>query len=146
MKKLYSEKEIKESCIKVKRLLPDSDAMDNNFSLQYFNAEISKDFTRKDLKRIAVNKSKFIKSKFNGAAATGSKFTKTKFAKCDFCGANFQYCYFINVSFTNDCLIKGLIAYLKIVHLFRLKSERILWKILQCVIVKSEMLIYHTLI
>ena len=87
MKKLYSEKEIKESCIKVKRLLPDSDAMDNNFSLQYFNAEISKDFTRKDLKRIAVNKSKFIKSKFNGAAATGSKFTKTKFAKCDFCGA-----------------------------------------------------------
>ena len=46
MKKLYSEKEIKESCIKVKRLLPDSDAMDNNFSLQYFNAEISKDFTR----------------------------------------------------------------------------------------------------
>ena len=48
MKKLYSEKEIKESCIKVKRLLPDSDAMDNNFSLQYFNAEISKDFTRKD--------------------------------------------------------------------------------------------------
>lgn len=61
MKKLYSEKEIKESCIKVKRLLPDSDAMDNNFSLQYFNAEISKDFTRKDLKRIAVNKSKFIK-------------------------------------------------------------------------------------
>ena len=33
MKKLYSEKEIKESCIKVKRLLPDSDAMDNNFSL-----------------------------------------------------------------------------------------------------------------
>lgn len=60
MKKLYSEKEIKESCIKVKRLLPDSDAMDNNFSLQYFNAEISKDFTRKDLKRIAVNKSKFV--------------------------------------------------------------------------------------
>lgn len=107
MKKLYSEKEIKESCIKVKRLLPDSDAMDNNFSLQYFNAEISKDFTRKDLKRMAVNKSKFIKSKFNGVAATGSKFTKTKFAKCDFSGANFQYCYFINVSFTNDCLIKG---------------------------------------
>ena len=55
MKKLYSEKEIKESCIKVKRLLPDSDAMDNNFSLQYFNAEISKDFTRKNLSLLKVN-------------------------------------------------------------------------------------------
>ena len=30
MKKLYSEKEIKESYIKVKRLLPDSDAMESN--------------------------------------------------------------------------------------------------------------------
>ncbi len=47
MKKLYSEKEIKESCIKVKRLLPDSCALDNNFSLQYFNAEISKDLREK---------------------------------------------------------------------------------------------------
>lgn len=107
MKKLYEKEQVQQACAKIKKILPDCDAIDKNFSSQYFNTEISQDFTRKDLKRITVNKCKFIESKFNGVAATGSKFLEVVFSKCDFSGANFQYCYFVNSSFVENSLIKG---------------------------------------
>lgn len=107
MKKLYEKEQIQKAQLRIKDMLPDGDAIERVFSAQYFNTEISQDFTRKDLKRINVNKCKFVNSKFKGVAATGSKFLQVTFLNCNFSGANFQYCYFSKSSFEKKTLIKG---------------------------------------
>lgn len=107
MRKLYGEEQVQQAKAKVNRILPDGDMINNYFFSQFFNTEISHDFTRKDLKRINVSNCKFVDSSFNGVAATGSKFNDVHFFNCDFSGSNFQYCYFNKASFTKDTLIKG---------------------------------------
>lgn len=107
MKKLYENEQVERACFKIKNVLQDKDAIDQTGSCQYSNAEISHDFTRKDLKRMLVNKCKFINSKFNGVAATGSQYMDVSFSNCDFSGANFQYCYFIRSVFGDNSFARG---------------------------------------
>lgn len=107
MKKLYAQDEIQQAQCKISRLLPDYEMLNKHFFAQFYKAEITQDFTRKDLKRISISKCKFIDSIFNGVAATGSKFTEVQFFNCDFSGSNFQYCYFNKSFFGENTLIKG---------------------------------------
>ncbi len=104
---LFSKEQVDNANIKLTAFLSDKDMLNDSSFLGGGNTKISKDFTRKSLKRINVADICFIKSKFKGCAGTGSKFTNTLFRSCNFTGANFQYCQFNNVTFDNKTIIKG---------------------------------------
>lgn len=104
---LFSKEKVDNANAKLIAFLSDKDVLNDSSFLGGGNTKISKNFTRKSLKRINVTDIHFIKSKFNGSAGTGSKFTNTVFRSCDFTGANFQYCQFNNVTFDTETIIKG---------------------------------------
>lgn len=104
---LFSKEQVYNANTKLKTFLSDKDVLNDSSFLGGGNTKISKDFTRKSLKRINVADIHFVKSKFKGSAGTGSKFTNTLFRACNFTGANFQYCQFNNVTFDNKTIIKG---------------------------------------
>ena len=104
---MYTESRIKNALDRLNSVLPDHDVNNGVLFQPYCNTTITKDFTRKSLKRINAVKCHFLKSIFNGVAAAGSRFTNTTFQGCDFYGANFQYCFFENVRFNSRSKIKG---------------------------------------
>lgn len=103
----YSKKKIEKAVQNIEQKLPDRDVYNGQLFQQFYKANISRDFTRKSLKRINVKNTKFMSCSFVAAAGTGSKFTQTVFDNCDFSGSNFQNCYFNKCDFTNKVLIKG---------------------------------------
>ena len=104
---LFSKEKVDNANAKLITFLSDKDVLNDSSFLGGGNTKISKNFTRKSLKRINVADIHFIKSKFKGSAGTGSKFTNTLFRSCDFTGSNFQYCQFNNVTFDTKTIIKG---------------------------------------
>lgn len=104
---LFSKEQIKNSYNKLNTFLSDKGAVNDSLFQVSCNCEITKDFTRKSLKRINVVGVRFVKCKFTGVAGTGSKFSDTIFKNCDFTGSNFQYCQFSNVIFNNESMMCG---------------------------------------
>lgn len=104
---LFSNEQIKSSCNKLNVILSDKGVTNDSLFQVSCNCEITKDFTRKSLKRINVVDVRFVRCKFTGVAGTGSKFTDTIFKNCDFTGSNFQYCQFNNVIFNDNSIMHG---------------------------------------
>lgn len=104
---LYSKEQVQKAMDRLSTSLLDKDVLNDSSFQAGGNTEITKDFTRKSLKRINIVDIHFVKSIFSGVAGTGSKFTNTVFRACDFSGSNFQYCQFNNVVFDMQSIIKG---------------------------------------
>lgn len=102
---LYNNEQIKKAISILDKHLPDKDVNNGILFQPFSGTKITKDFTRKSLKRVNVFDTVFEKCKFVGVAATGSKFSNTKFRMCDFSGSNFQYCCFNNVNFDHSTKI-----------------------------------------
>lgn len=104
---LYTKEQVKNANAKISLFLSDEDVLNQTAFHGGCNAKITKDFTKKSIKRMNAADIQFVRSKFIGAAGTGSKFTNTVFRNCDFTGSNFQYCQFNNVFFNHQTMIKG---------------------------------------
>ncbi len=107
MKNSYSKEQMKEAIKNLEKNLPDQDVQNGSIFQIASGAEISKDYSRKSLKRINANHCRFNKSIFRAVAAVGSRFSNIYFQECDFSASNFQYCYFDNVNFANNSFASG---------------------------------------
>lgn len=103
----YDKRKIKQSVGRVKALLPDKEVFEQTIFQQFFDAKVSYNFKRKDLKRINVKNTTFSNCSFEAVAGTGSKFSNTEFSICDFTGSNFQDCYFNACKFNKKSLIEA---------------------------------------
>lgn len=107
MTELFSKDQIVKAKSIIKNSLPDKDVSNGVLFHPFSNATVTKDFTRKSLKRINVLSAHFFDCKFIGVAATGSKFYDTDFCNCNFKGSNFQFCQFNKVRFKDSSIIIG---------------------------------------
>ena len=99
--------EIVQAISKIEKNIPDKDVFDETLFQDFFDTEVTMDFTRKDLKRMNVKKTRFITCSFEAAAGTGSKFIRTLFKGGDFSGSNFQDCFFDKCTFIGNTIIKN---------------------------------------
>lgn len=107
MEKLFSKKQCEVAKNRLNSILPDSGVYNGILFQQFSYTTVTRDFTRKSMKRAKIIGSNFTKCNFSGVAAAGSQVVDSKFSQCDFTGASFQNCQFCRVEFSELSIING---------------------------------------